>query len=181
MALIIGYGQSARGGPIPEAFLQAEQQGVHRLFRGWLIRPSTGPMAYGLIEEYDSGAIQFPTWVYSQPSTIYGTHLPVIAEILPQLGKILWELAIQYSGIHDHFQTILLQTDNRDWRHIPGGPEVARHAYHRTRFYKEEKWVAVRYLTGPEMAYGDRNHYWLAPTMALAMHILQEGDAISYN
>ena len=85
------------------------------------------------------------------------------------------ELATEYSGLHACFQTIILQTDSRDLHQLPSGAGVARHAYHRTMFYKAEVWVAVRYLTGPQLAYGDRNHYWLAPTIALAMHILQTG------
>ena len=135
--------------------------------------PPERPSTFGLLAGYFHTPIEYPAWLCTDNGEQDGALNVDYPHILPRLGELIRELAQGYSDLADSFDPIVLQTDNRDWENLPWGDQIARTMFHRLRHTRTERWAMIRYLTSKHTAYGDRHHYWQAPILALAMHILQ--------
>ena len=100
---------------------------------------------FGLLEPYRRLHVSLPPWAFVQPSASTDPAPAFLGSILPSLGAIIRELAVSYSDLHQHVDTILLMTDTRDWTELPGGAGLLAALTPRIRLFAAERRTLARY------------------------------------
>ena len=123
---------------MPAQFLRTGSQYVREEFLSWATTQPPRQMTFGLQEVYESFTVSLPRWLGSELGDPMRVMRPDYPSILPQLGKIIRELAPAFADLHLYYDTIVLMTDNRDWPDLIHGRQVARTILHRLRFSHKE-------------------------------------------